>query len=77
MRNRLLIKFSGEVFGGESGQGIKAYVLTQIAKEIKTIVDLGVRVGVVIGAGNIFRGEALSKITTEDIISFLTIYLKN
>ncbi len=65
MRNRLLIKFSGEVFGGESGQGIKAYVLTQIAKEIKTIVDLGVRVGVVIGAGNIFRGETLSKIATE------------
>ena len=65
MRNRILIKFSGEVFGGESGQGIKADVLTQIAKEIKIIMDLGVRVGVVIGAGNIFRGEALLKITRE------------
>ena len=51
MRNRLLVKFSGEVFGGENGQGIKASVLIRIAKEIKTKVAQGVRVGLVIGAG--------------------------
>ena len=51
--------------GGDDGQGINAVVLSNIAEEIKSILDLGVGIGVVIGAGNIFRGEELSKISRE------------
>ena len=65
MRDRILVKFSGEVLGGDDGQGINAVVLSNIAEEIKSILDLGVGIGVVIGAGNIFRGEELSKISRE------------
>ncbi|MGI4862918.1 MAG: UMP kinase [Janthinobacterium lividum] len=53
---RILLKLSGESLMGNQQYGIDADRLMQYATEIKTIVDKGVQVAVVIGGGNIFRG---------------------
>jgi uridylate kinase len=53
---RILLKLSGEALQGDRGHGIDPRVLRDVAEEIRDVVALGVRVGVVIGAGNIFRG---------------------
>ena len=53
---RILLKLSGEALMGEDSFGINTDVLEEISREIKEIIDLGVEVGIVIGAGNIFRG---------------------
>ncbi len=54
--NRVLLKLSGEAFAGEQDFGIDPRFLEYISLEIKSIVDMGVQVAVVIGGGNIFRG---------------------
>lgn len=53
---RVLLKLSGEVLAGEEGFGIDPAKATQLAGEVKSIHDLGIDIGLVIGAGNIFRG---------------------
>jgi uridylate kinase len=53
---RILLKLSGEALQGDRGHGIDPKVLREVADELREVVGLGVRVGVVIGAGNIFRG---------------------
>ena len=53
---RVLLKLSGEVLAGEEGFGIDPVKATQLATEVKSIHDLGIDIGLVIGAGNIFRG---------------------
>ena len=53
---RILLKLSGEALMGSDSFGINTDVLDTISKEIKDVVDLGVETGIVIGAGNIFRG---------------------
>lgn len=53
---RILLKLSGEALMGEKQHGIDSIRLTQYAKEIKSVVNKGVEVAVVIGGGNIFRG---------------------
>lgn len=53
---RILLKLSGEALMGNQQYGIDANRLMQYATEIKTVVDKGVEVAVVIGGGNIFRG---------------------
>ena len=53
---RVLLKLSGEVFGGRDGQGLSGRMLNQLAGEIQAIHELGVELGIVIGGGNIFRG---------------------
>ncbi|MGV3540954.1 MAG: UMP kinase [Rufibacter sp.] len=53
---RILLKLSGESLMGEQQYGIDTNMLVQYAQEIKTAVDLGAQVAVVIGGGNIFRG---------------------
>ncbi len=53
---RVLLKLSGEVLAGEQGFGIDPNRASILAQEIKSVHDLGVDIGVVIGAGNIFRG---------------------
>ncbi len=54
---RVLLKISGESFAGESKFGIDIDTLTRIAKQIKNVVEMGVAVAVVIGGGNIWRGD--------------------
>lgn len=59
---RILLKLSGEVLAGEQGFGIDPKKATELAKEVKSIYDMGVSIGLIIGAGNIFRGlQAASK----------------
>jgi len=53
---RVLVKFSGEALAGENGHGIDTKILKFIATEIKTLIDAGIEVGIVIGGGNIIRG---------------------
>jgi uridylate kinase len=53
---RILLKLSGEALMGNKSYGIDPNRLNEYAKQIKTIIDKGVQVGVVIGGGNIFRG---------------------
>jgi uridylate kinase len=53
---RVLLKLSGEALAAQSGFGFDAAKINQIADEIKEIHDAGVEMGIVIGAGNIFRG---------------------
>ncbi len=54
--NRVLLKLSGESLMGDRPYGIDSKMLEQYALDIKTIIDLGVQVAVVIGGGNIYRG---------------------
>jgi uridylate kinase len=58
--HRVLLKLSGEVFGG--GQvGVDPVVVADIAREIAEVVRGGVQVAVVVGGGNFFRGAELHK----------------
>ena len=58
---RVLLKVSGEALLGDQPFGIDDEVLDRIAGEIGEAVALGVKVGVVTGGGNIFRGMAIAE----------------
>tara|TARA_Y100000590_G_scaffold448645_1_gene585621 strand:- start:1014 stop:1736 length:723 start_codon:yes stop_codon:yes gene_type:complete len=59
---RILLKLSGEILAGDEGFGIDPERASYLANEVKSIRDLGIGVGLIIGAGNIFRGiQAASK----------------
>lgn len=58
---RILLKLSGEALMGDEGFGIDPKVLDRMAQEIKEMVEMGVQVGLVLGGGNLFRGEGLAK----------------
>ena len=53
---RVLLKLSGEAFGGEARFGIDTSTLTKIVGQIKGVREMGVGVAVVVGGGNIWRG---------------------
>lgn len=55
---RILLKLSGEALAGDQGYGINPEILETLSKEIKTTIDMGVEVALVIGGGNIHRGVA-------------------
>ena len=52
---RVLLKLSGEALAGEQKRGFDEATVTEVAKQIKTIVDEGLQVGIVIGGGNFWR----------------------
>ena len=54
---RILLKLSGEALAGKTGFGIDVDEAESIASRIKEVVDMGVEVAVVIGAGNMWRGK--------------------
>ena len=59
---RILLKLSGEILAGKSGFGIAPEKASYLANEIKSIHEIGLDIGLIIGAGNIFRGiEAASR----------------
>jgi uridylate kinase len=65
---RILLKISGEALAGEKGFGFDYPIISNIARQIKEISKLGVECGIVIGAGNIFRGaydKALDRNTAD------------
>lgn len=53
---RILLKLSGEILAGKRGYGIDPSITSEICNKIKTVLDMGIEVGIVIGGGNIFRG---------------------
>lgn len=58
---RILLKLSGEALLGKEDYGIDPEVLSRMASEVRDVISLGVQVGVVIGGGNIFRGQGLAR----------------
>jgi uridylate kinase len=58
--NRVLLKLSGEVFGGGK-VGVDPDVVQNVAKEIASVVEAGVQIAVVTGGGNFFRGAELQE----------------
>ena len=58
---RVLLKLSGEVFGGNKGIGVDPDVLQDVAKQIADVVRAGTQVAIVVGGGNFFRGAELSE----------------
>jgi uridylate kinase len=58
---RVLLKLSGEVFGGDKGLGVDPDVVQGIARQIAEVVNDGAQVAIVMGGGNYFRGAELSQ----------------
>jgi uridylate kinase len=58
---RVLLKLSGEVFGGGRGIGVDPDVAHSLAVQIAEVVDGGTQVAIVVGGGNFFRGAELSQ----------------
>ena len=54
---RVMLKISGEALSGSNGFGFDFDVVGRIAREVKTLVDMDVEVGLVVGGGNIWRGR--------------------
>lgn len=57
---RILLKLSGEALAGRH-EAIDPKMLDKVAQIVKSVLDLGVEIGIVIGGGNIFRGETLAE----------------
>lgn len=55
---RILLKLSGEALLGEQPYGVDPAVVAFVAEQVRSVRDLGVEVGIVVGGGNIFRGMA-------------------
>ena len=76
MNKRVLVKFSGEALAGAEGYGIDTKILDYIAEEIKSVVENGIEVAIVIGGGNIIRGvtaaaDGVIKRTSADYMGML------
>ncbi|HZP11764.1 MAG TPA: UMP kinase [Nevskiaceae bacterium] len=64
---RILLKLSGEALMGRENFGISPDVMSYLATEIKSVLDLGVQIALVVGGGNIFRGEGLARAGTDRV----------
>lgn len=76
---RIMLKMSGEVLMGPQEYGMHSPTVARVAKDIKEVIDSGVEVCVVVGAGNIFRGvsgaaEGMDR-TTADYMGMLGIVM--
>jgi uridylate kinase len=58
---RVLLKLSGEVFGGEKGIGVDPDVVADVASQIAEVVKTGTQIAIVVGGGNYFRGAELQQ----------------
>jgi len=58
---RVLLKLSGEILAGELGQGVDPMIAQKLAMEISLLKKLNLDIGIVLGAGNIFRGRDASQ----------------
>lgn len=56
--NKVVIKISGEALAGEAGFGLDEKTLSDISAEIKTCVEMGVKISIVVGGGNFWRGRS-------------------
>ena len=58
---RILLKFSGESVAGNDEHGIDPKILDNMADSVKSCKEIGAEIGIVIGGGNLFRGEKLNE----------------
>ncbi len=58
---RILLKISGEALAGAKDNGIDFEVVHRVANEVKRVQDRGVEIALVVGGGNIFRGQAVAE----------------
>jgi uridylate kinase len=65
----IVLKVSGEAFGGKSGDRFDARALSHIVSEIVSAHRLGVRLGIVVGGGNIYRGHAAEAAGSDRVTS--------
>jgi len=56
--HRILLKISGEALGGDTGKGINPLVISQVAKTVAEVHQIGIQIAIVVGGGNLWRGEA-------------------
>ncbi|MFC1484239.1 UMP kinase [Candidatus Neomarinimicrobiota bacterium] len=56
---RILLKMSGEVLAGKRHFGVDPSIITNLAGQVKSVVDAGIQIGIVIGGGNFFRGVSV------------------
>ena len=70
---RVLLKLSGEALAGEKKTGFDEPTVMKVAEQVKTLVDQGIEVGIVIGGGNFWRGRSSENIdrTKADQIGML------
>ena len=66
---RVLLKLSGEAFGGEKNYGIDAPTLKKVSRQIKQVMEMGVGVAIVVGGGNIWRGAQAEKDGIDRVIA--------
>ncbi|MBA3725570.1 MAG: UMP kinase [Armatimonadetes bacterium] len=59
--SRILLKLSGEAFAGEERFGLDAQTVNYIAQEVAKLHEAGVETAIVVGGGNLIRGESFSK----------------
>ncbi len=76
IKKRVLVKFSGEALAGKDGYGIDTKILHFISSEIKSLVENGNEIAIVIGGGNIIRGvtaaaDGIIKRTSGDYMGML------
>ncbi|MEX2116518.1 MAG: UMP kinase [Bacteroidota bacterium] len=76
--NRIVLKLSGEALMGSQEYGIDSAILSTYAEEIKSVKELGVEVGIVIGGGNIYRGienssDGIDKVTGDHMGMLATV----
>ncbi|MEQ7721431.1 UMP kinase [Levilactobacillus brevis] len=55
---RIMLKLSGEALAGDKGFGINPPVIKTVAEEVKGVYNLGIQIAIVVGGGNMWRGEA-------------------
>jgi uridylate kinase len=60
-KRRVLVKLSGEALMGEGDYGIDPAFLRRLATEIRSVRELGIEIGLVVGGGNLFRGAGLAR----------------
>ncbi|ATO48731.1 UMP kinase [Brevibacillus laterosporus] len=75
---RVLVKLSGGAVAGDKGFGFEPSKLTHIADEVEALLQLGVEVAIVIGGGNIFRGNmanewAIGRVEADNIGTMATV----
>lgn len=62
---RIILKVSGEALAGDTGFGIQPPVINNICKEIQEVKELGIEIAIVVGGGNIWRGQVGSEMGME------------
>ncbi|MDE5777104.1 MAG: UMP kinase [Lachnospiraceae bacterium] len=74
--NRILLKLSGEALAGDKQQGFDEEMVLSVARQVKTVVDAGRQVAIVIGGGNFWRGrtsEHMDRVKADQIGMLATV----